>query len=555
MALARFLIVLLGVPLLLFSFAEAGEVGVCYGRVANDLPQDQAQVAKLLTDNGITMVRIYDTDRDVLLSLANTGIKVMVMLPNNDLASGAASNPSSALDWVRNNVAAYLPATKITAIAVGNEVFVERPDLNSQLVQFMTNVQAALAQLGLADTVKVTTPIAFSAVTDTFPPSNGRFVDDVAESVMRPMLQFLQQTGSSLAINLYPYIAELDNPTQVRDDYALGNYVAGVPADGVTYHSLLDAELDATYAAMAKLGFPGSRRRLLSSGVNIYVTETGRSSRRGVHGGRRLLADGDGGDVISVANAQTYNNYVINRVLAGNTGTPQHPDADMDVFIFALFNENGKPGGELEQNFGLFYPNMTKVYQFDFHGGAPTQTWCVANPAVGDARLQAALDFACGQDGADCSAIQAGATCFWPNTKAAHASYAFNDYYQRNGRAPGTCDFAGAASIVNKAPAEIDICWSWCVANDAGDVRLQAALDFACGNGADCSAIQRGAKCFQPDTKLDHATYALNSYYQNKGRAAGTCDFNGVGSVVFQPQSEFTLLRRLLLQCPYIHCS
>ncbi|GJN32615.1 hypothetical protein PR202_gb21131 [Eleusine coracana subsp. coracana] len=535
MALARFLVVLLlGAPLLLFSCAEAGEVGVSYGRVASNLPQDQAQVAKLLKDNGITKVRIYDTDRDVLLSLANTGIKVMVMLPNDDLARGVARTLPSALDWVRNNVAAYLPATKITGIAVGNEVFHERSDLNPQLVQFMTNVQAALAQLGLADTVKVTTPIAFSAIVDSFPPSKGRFLDNIADSVMRPMLQFLQQTGSFLAINLYPYIAELDNPTQIRNDYALGNYAAGVPADGVTYHSLLDAQLDATYAAMAKLGFSDSRRRLAGSrGVKVSVTETGRPSRGKVHGGRRLMAAGDGGDSITVANAQTYNNYVINRVLAGNTGTPQHPDADMDVFIFALFNENGKAGGEMEQNFGLFYPDMTKVYQFDFHGG-PTETWCVANPAVGDARLQAALDFACGQGGADCSAIQPGANCFQPDTKAAHASYAFNDYYRRKGRAPGTCDFNGAASIVNRAP---DICWSWCVANAAvGPARLQAALDFACGHGADCSAIQPGAKCFKPDTKVDHATYALNSFYQNKGRAAGMCDFNGVGSVVYQPQ-------------------
>ncbi|GJN11506.1 hypothetical protein PR202_ga29704 [Eleusine coracana subsp. coracana] len=77
-------------------------------------------------------------------------------------------------------------------------------------------------------------------------------------------------------------------------------------------------------------------------------------------------------------------------------------------------------------------------------------------------------------------------------------------------------------------------CNGWEVGND----RLQAALDFACRHSADCSPIQRGGKCFKPNTKVAHASSALKSYYRRNHRAPGTCDFAGAGSVVFQAPSE-----------------
>ncbi|RCV25921.1 hypothetical protein SETIT_5G203500v2 [Setaria italica] len=538
MALARFLVVLLGAALaslLLSSCADASEVGVSYGRVANDLP-DPAKVTQLLKDNGITMVRIYDAKQEVLRSLANTGIKVMVMVPNENIAE-AARNPSYALQWVRDNVKAYYPATQIHGVAVGNEVFDSRPDLTRQLVPAMTNVQAALAQLGLADAVKVSTPIAFTAVENTFPPSRGRFKDEIAEPVMKPMLQFLKRTGSYLTMNMYPFWAYYNQPHDINLDYALGNSNPGVPDDDTSlkYYNLLDAERDAAHSAMDDL----------VPGVSLSLTETnwpphGKPHHGGGHrGGRRLEDDGDG--VFTIANAQAYVNNLINRVLTGNTGTPLRPNAPLDVYIFALFNENQKGDGpdDIEQNFGLFYPNMQKVYAFSFQGsGAPpggqTASWCVANAAVGDSRLQAALDWACSH-GADCGAIQPGASCFEPDTKLAHASYAFNSYYQRNNKASGSCDFAGAASVVYQEPSMCSAKASWCVANAAvGDGRLQAALNWACSNGADCSDTQPGAACFEPNTKVAHASHAFNSYYQRKHRASGTCDFAGAASVVYE---------------------
>ncbi|CAO2147065.1 unnamed protein product [Urochloa humidicola] len=548
MALSRLVVVLAAtVALLLFSRAEAGEIGVNYGMLGSDLP-DPASVVRLMRKSGITSVRLYDANATVLRALANTGIKVMVMLRNDELAAVAAS-PSVALRWVRSNVVAHYPATQIRDVEVGNEVFLKAKSLTQQLVPAMNNVHAALVTLRLDAAIKVSTPLAFTALAESWPPSSGRFRDDIAQSVMKPMVDFLRRTGSSLNVNAYPYFAYIAQPDKISLDYALGNPNPGVRDNktGLVYHSLLDAQIDAAYFAMEKLESSAGTTSMVvaeskgqSGKPHVNVPETGHPHSGGPkrNRGRRLLAAaGDGCPAASTSNAQAYNNNLINRVLSGATGTPYRPDADMDIHIFSLFDENLKSSrqDDTENFFGMFYPNLTKVYGFDFHRAA-LASWCVANASAGAAALQAAMDYACGH-GADCGAINPGGTCFEPaGNKLAHASYAFNSYYHRNGRARGTCDFDGAAYIVFREPAgNCDPKASRCVANAAaGEKALQEALNYACANGADCSAIQRCGPCFEPNNVVAHASYAFNNYYQRKGRASGTCDFAGAGTVVYR---------------------
>ncbi|XP_021728294.1 glucan endo-1,3-beta-glucosidase 12-like [Chenopodium quinoa] len=78
--------------------------------------------------------------------------------------------------------------------------------------------------------------------------------------------------------------------------------------------------------------------------------------------------------------------------------------------------------------------------------------WCVARPTVPETMLQRAMDYACG-NGADCGSVQPNGPCFVPNNLVAHASYAFNSYWQRVKIAGGTCDFGGTAMLITVDPS------------------------------------------------------------------------------------------------------
>ncbi|OAP11918.1 PDCB4 [Arabidopsis thaliana] len=79
---------------------------------------------------------------------------------------------------------------------------------------------------------------------------------------------------------------------------------------------------------------------------------------------------------------------------------------------------------------------------------------------------------------------------------------------------------------------------AYCLCKEGNEQVLQKAIDYACGNGADCTQIQPTGACYQPNTVKNHCDVAVNSYYQKKASSGATCDFNGAASPSTTPPSS-----------------
>ena len=73
----------------------------------------------------------------------------------------------------------------------------------------------------------------------------------------------------------------------------------------------------------------------------------------------------------------------------------------------------------------------------------------------------------------------------------------------------------------------------WCVAkNNAEDAALKTALDWACGaGGADCSPIQQGGPCYDPNDVQVTASFAYNDYYLKHGLTDDSCSFDNTAAL------------------------
>ncbi|XP_061372796.1 glucan endo-1,3-beta-glucosidase 12-like [Gastrolobium bilobum] len=433
-------------------------VGINYGTLGSNLPSPK-KVAQLLQSTLINKVKIYDSNPDILENFSNTGIDLIVGVENNRVAN-ISSDSSAAQEWVSTRIVPFIPATSIVAIAVGNEYLTTNVDDNhdhldpNALFRAMQNLHTVLSSHGLDHKIKVTTPHSMAVLASSFPPSSSTFALNLIP-VMTDIVGFLSDTNAPFMINAYPYFAYRDNPSSVNLEYALLGNATGIhDPKGYVYNNMLDAQIDGVRSAIIALGY-GNRS------IEITVSESGWPSK------------GNPDDsAATLQNAKIYNTRLIERAQYSNRGTPMKPKDHIDIFVFALFNENKKEGDASERNFGIFNGDGSKVYEVDLScefcsnnggtfgfsekssGGARgPSVWCVAKPHADDKVLQTVLDFCCGSGGVDCREIYEGGDCYQPNKLLAHASYAMNSYYQMHGRNYWNCDFKATGIVTFSDPS------------------------------------------------------------------------------------------------------
>ncbi|KAG0481839.1 hypothetical protein HPP92_009923 [Vanilla planifolia] len=420
---------------------DAPYVGVVIGEDVSGL-FSPAELVRFLFSQRITHLRLSNPKPSLLEALNGTGISVLLGIPNS-LLLAFASSTAAASAWASRVVLPFHPSSvPISAVAVGDDF--SPSSSNSVLLPAIRSLSSALSPL--RPKIPISTPLPFSIILNPFPPSQAFFNQSLTPNFILPLLDFLSSNNFPLMLNLYPYYSFMRSRGVIPLDSALFKPLSPSkeevdPNTLLHYTNLFDAMVDAAHCALRSLNF---------SQIPLLVTETGWPS----------VGDPKTEPFATRDNADTYNSNLIKHVVVDRAGTPLVPEHTPSVYIYELFNEDKKPGPESERHWGLFYGNGTPVYLLHVAGSggflandSTNRTFCVAAEGADRKALQAALDWACGPGRANCSEIQPGEDCYDPNNVKSHASYAFDSYYQQEGKVVGSCYFQGVAMVTTTDPS------------------------------------------------------------------------------------------------------
>ncbi|KAF8110828.1 hypothetical protein N665_0078s0022 [Sinapis alba] len=422
-------------------FIEVEGIGVNWGSQASH-PLPPATVVRLLQDNGIRKVKLFEADSEILRALSRSGIQVMVGIPN-DLLAPIAGSVAVAERWVSQNVSAHVSSNgvDIRYVAVGNEPFLKsfNGTFEGITLPALQNIQSALIKAGLASQVKVTVPLnadVYESASNL--PSDGDFRAEIRD-LMISIVKFLSDNQAPFTINIYPFISLYNDPHFPVEFAFFDGTGSPVNDNGRIYDNVLDANYDTLVWSLQKNGF---------GNMSIIVGEVGWPT--------------DGDKNANMQYARRYNQGFMNRQKAGR-GTPMRPGA-LDAYLFGLIDEDAKSiqPGNFERHWGIFYIDGQPKYQLSLGNGnglIPAKgvhhmgkKWCVlaASANLQDPQLGPSVSYAC--DHADCTSLGYGSSCGNLDL-AKNVSYAFNSYYQVSDQLDSACKFPGLSVITTSDPS------------------------------------------------------------------------------------------------------
>ncbi|XP_061338949.1 glucan endo-1,3-beta-glucosidase 13 [Gastrolobium bilobum] len=376
----------------------------------------------------IELLHLCETTHDIFEASSHGDLPLAVSVSAIDL-NGVSSSILFAERWLRSNVLEHYPAAKITTIVVGSAAFCQKDQQQNLLMVLssLKNVHHSLRRWGLEKDIKVS--VSFHL--DCLSLSSASYNDDL--KMVKPMIEFLQSVNSTYSI-IPPH--------------------SGFSHFSDKSLSLVSSHLD----SMKKFGF------FHLNNINVVAI---------VPKGRKTITR-----KLSVVDSSLIGPFPVRP-----TPMPEiaEPPLDFSVGYPAPANVAKKPLPPLAQVVSSPPPMSSPTFAPEeppfvvpassphgftlppcnpIYNGSPypqiipvQKLWCVAKPTVPEETLQQALDYACGEGGADCMDITPQGNCYDPDTVIAHASYAFNSYWQKHKRNGGTCSFGGTAMLINTDPS------------------------------------------------------------------------------------------------------
>lgn len=339
-------------------------------------------------------------------AMSGSDLPVAVSVTDAELPE-VSSSVLMAESWLRTFVLAHYPSTKITTIVVGNSSLCSNKNQDTNNLHFvllsLKNLFYSLTRWGLENQIKVST---------LFPKDCFHSQEESIQNMVKLVIDFIKSTNSTLTLKL---------PENVISPHETESFIS---------------------THMNKFGFPKLEKVNLISSVSKQRNPISRK-------------------LSSFMKLNEYEPFFTSEPpLPSDLATPPLPPesqiASPPHWSFAATPESPPfvvpasppmgftlPPCNPDQNAGAPFPQT---------GGVQKQ-WCVAKPSVPAEILQQAMDYACGDGGADCREISADGSCFHPDTLVAHASYAFNSYWQKNKGSGGTCSFGGTAMIISSDPS------------------------------------------------------------------------------------------------------